>query len=92
MLGGAAAWPLAARAQDKIRVIGILETISPALNAANFDALRRGLRDLGYTEGQNMMLEYRSAEGQAARFPALAAELVDGEPELGGRLLQDPPN
>ena len=76
ILGGAAAWPLAARAQDKIRVIGILETISPALNAANFDALRRGLRDLGYTEGQNMMLEYRSAEGRAARFPALAAELV----------------
>lgn len=72
----AAGWPLAALAQDKIRVIGILETISPALNAANLDALRRGLRGLGYTEGQNLMLEYRSAEGEAARFPALAAELV----------------
>jgi putative ABC transport system substrate-binding protein len=76
LLGGAAAWPLAARAQDKIHFIGILETISAELNAANLDALRRGLRGLAYTEGQNMRLEYRSAEGQAARLPALAAELV----------------
>ena len=76
LLGSAAAWPLAARAQDKVRVIGILETISPELNAGNLDALSRGLKDLGYTEGQNIRFDYRSAEGQAARFPALAAELV----------------
>jgi len=75
-LGAAVAWPLAARAQDKKYVIGILETISVELNAANIDALRRGLQELAYTEGQNMRLEYRSADGQAARFPALAAELV----------------
>jgi putative ABC transport system substrate-binding protein len=61
---------------DRVRVIGILETISPELNSANLDALRRGLRELGYTEGQSIRLEYRSAEGAAARFPALAAELV----------------
>src|SRR5215467_13129200 len=76
-LGCAAAWPPMARAQDRIiRSIGILETISPDLNAANLAALRRGLQELGYTEGQNIRLDYRSAEGQAARFPALAEELV----------------
>jgi putative tryptophan/tyrosine transport system substrate-binding protein len=74
--GATAAWPLAARAQDILRVIGILDTISPELNAANLNALRRGLGDLGYIEGQNIRLEYRSAEGQAAHFPALAEELV----------------
>jgi len=59
-----------------VRVIGILDTVSPELNRANLDALRQGLQDLGYTEGQNVRLEYRSAKGEAARFPALAAELV----------------
>jgi len=54
-LGCAAAWPPMARAQDRIiRSIGILETISPELNAANLTALRRGLQELGYTEGQNI--------------------------------------
>jgi ABC-type uncharacterized transport system substrate-binding protein len=76
VIGGVAAWPLTSLAQDKIRLIGILDTISPELNAANLDALRRGLRDFGYAEGQSIRMEYRSAEGQAARFPALAAELV----------------
>ena len=78
LIGGAAAWPLAARAQQtgKVWRIGILEPISAALNAANFDALRRGLRELGYTEGRNLIIEYRSADGRAERFPALAAELV----------------
>jgi putative ABC transport system substrate-binding protein len=76
-LGCAAAWLPMARAQDRsIRSIGILETISPELNATNLTALRRGLQELGYTEGQNIRLDYRSAEGQAARFPALAEELV----------------
>src|SRR5262245_34904782 len=64
------------RAQDRVRVIGILDTISPELNAPNLDALRRGLRELGYIEGQNIRLEYRAAEGQAASFPSLAAELA----------------
>jgi putative ABC transport system substrate-binding protein len=78
LLGGAAAaWPLAARAQQaKVWRIGVLETISQGLNAANFDAFRRGLRELGYVEGQNLTIDYRSADGRAERFPDLAADLV----------------
>ena len=79
LLGGAAAaWPLAARAQQagKIYRIGILETIPASRNAANLDALRKGLRDLGYVEGRNLIIEYRSADGHAERFPDLASELV----------------
>src|SRR5215470_4389738 len=63
-LGGAAAWPLAAHAQQPGRVwrIGVLETTSMELNAANFEAFRQSLRDLGYIENQNLIIEYRSAE------------------------------
>ena len=70
--------PLPADAQQVKRVyrVGVLETISPVLNAANFDAFRHGLRALGYIEGQNLVIEYRSADGDASRFPALAIELV----------------
>ena len=77
-LGGAAAWPLATRAQQpaKIYRIGVLETVSPASNAKNIDALQRGLRELGYVDKQNYVLEYRSADGDAGRFPPLAEELV----------------
>ena len=57
--------------------IGILETQSADRNAANLAALLRGLREYGYIEGRNLQIEYRSAEGQADRFPALAEELVD---------------
>ncbi|MGB2598158.1 MAG: ABC transporter substrate-binding protein [Pseudolabrys sp.] len=79
LLGGAAAaWPLAANAQTEAKIyrIGILETVAPALNAANLDALRQGLRELGYVEKHNYILEYRSADGDAGRFPELASELV----------------
>ena len=79
LLGSAAAaWPLAARAQQagKIYRIGILEPIPAARNAANLDALRKGLRELGYVEGRNLIIEYRSADGRAERFPDLASELV----------------
>jgi len=77
VLGGALAWPLAARAQQPARVwrIGMLETI-PAPANANFDALRNGLQELGYDEGRSLIIEYRSADGRAERFPALAEELV----------------
>jgi len=54
----------------------VLETTSPALNAANLDAFRRGLRELGYVEGHNFTIEYRTADGRPERFPGLAAELV----------------
>ena len=74
----AAAWPLAARAQqaEKIYRIGILEPIPAAQNATNLDALRKGLRDLGYVEGRNLIIEYRSADGRAERFSELASELI----------------
>src|SRR5215472_14256469 len=78
LLGGAAAWPLAAHAQQPGRVwrIGVLETTSMALNAANFEAFRQSLRDLGYIENQNLIIEYRSAEGRSERFADLAADLL----------------
>jgi putative tryptophan/tyrosine transport system substrate-binding protein len=76
LLGGAAAWPLAARAQQsKIARIGALY-IGTA-DAESFKReLREGLRELGYVEGQNIEFEFRSAEGQLDRLPGLAAELV----------------
>jgi len=78
LLGGAAAWPVAARAQQPGRVwrIGVLETTSMALNAANFEAFRQSLRELGYIEEQNLIIEYRSAEGRGERFADLAADYV----------------
>ena len=78
LIGGAAAWPIGARAQQpgKGWHIGLLETIPPAANADNFNALRKGLRELGYIEAQNFLIEYRSADGRAESFAALAAELV----------------
>jgi putative ABC transport system substrate-binding protein len=78
VFGAALAWPAAARAQQSGKVwrIGVLETVSADMNAANFDSFRRGLHDLGYVERQNYLVEYRSADGRAERFPDLAAELV----------------
>ena len=78
LLGGAVLWPLAAHPQQVGRIyrIGILEPIPAARNAANLDALRKGLRQLGYDEGRNLVMEYRSADGLAERFPDLASELV----------------
>jgi putative ABC transport system substrate-binding protein len=85
LLGSAAAaWPFAARAQqgERIRRVGVLETVSVMLNAANYDALRQGLRELGYVEGRNLVIEYRSADGRTGRFPDLAAELVRRDVDL----------
>jgi putative ABC transport system substrate-binding protein len=78
LLGGAAAWPVAARAQQagKVYRIGMLEILSAALNIANVQVLREGLRQLGYVEGQNLAIEYRSADGRDDRFPGLARELL----------------
>src|SRR5262245_34672511 len=79
LLGGAAmAWPLVAQAQQGGQTfrIGMVETTSAELNATNLAAFRKGLQELGYTEGRNLILEYRSADGDASRFPALISELI----------------
>ena len=76
--GGLLAAPLAAEAQPagKVYRIGVLEGTPVALNAANLEAFRQGLQELGYVERQNYAIEYRSADGRPDRFPDLAAELV----------------
>ena len=76
LLGGAAAaWPLAARAQQpKVPVVGFLRDTSLADAMHLVAAFRQGLKEAGFIEGQNVMVEYRSAEHQLHRLPALVAD------------------
>src|SRR5258707_4810008 len=78
LLGGAAAWPLAARAQQQaaVPVVGVLSAEWPNLFSDRLRAFHDGLRETGYVEGRNLAIEYRWAEGRNDRLPALAAELV----------------
>jgi len=77
LLGGAAAWPLAARAQQTaIPVIGYLNLGSPESDTSRLTGLRRGLNETGYVEGRNFVIEYHWAGNQPHRLPALAADLV----------------
>ena len=65
-----------AQQPKKIARIGFLSAASPAALSARIEALRQGLRELGYMEGKNIVIEWRSSEGKADRLPVLAAELV----------------
>ncbi len=78
LLGGAAvAWPLKARAQQAaMPVVGLLSTTSPEANSDAVHALRQGLKNVGYVEGENVAIEYQWAENQIDKLPTLAANLV----------------
>ena len=82
VFSSAASVPLGARAEQ--RPLPLIAFLTPRTFTANIDAFRRGLRELGYVEGQNIALEVRSAEGDYRRLPLLAAELVSRLRHING--------
>jgi putative ABC transport system substrate-binding protein len=80
LLGGAATWPLVARAQQPtMPVIGFLNGASPKAYAQSISGFLQGLKEMGYIEGQNVTIEYRWAEGRYARLQGMAADLIRGQ-------------
>ena len=80
LVGGAAAWPLATRAQQAtLPVIGFLNGASPKAYAQSISGFLQGLKEMGYIEGQNVTIEYRWAEGRYARLQEMAADLIRGQ-------------
>src|SRR5215471_4058511 len=73
-LGGVVTWPLAARAQQAVALVGLLSGFQ--LDDRLLGAIRQGLKETGYIEGRNAAIKYRSADGRFDRLPAMAAELV----------------
>jgi putative ABC transport system substrate-binding protein len=76
LLGGTLAWPLAARAQQPMPVIGFVDGGSPDASARSAAAFRKGLNETGYVEGQNVLVEYHWLEGQYDRLSSLMTDLV----------------
>jgi len=76
IVGSPIAWPLAAHAQQRVPVVGVLSVASPSGIATRLEALRQGLREEGYREGQNLAIEYRFGEDHPERLPDLALDLV----------------
>src|SRR5215470_16731258 len=76
ILGGAAAWPRVARAQQPTPIVGLINGRSAQDAVRNVAAFRKGLDETGYIEGQNLMVEYHWLEGQFDRLPAVMADLV----------------
>jgi putative ABC transport system substrate-binding protein len=91
LLGSAAAWPLAARAQQAaMPIVGFVSGRSAEASSRNAAAFRKGLSDTGYTEGQNVMVEYHWLEGQYDRLPSLMADLVRRRVAVIATLMTNP--
>jgi putative tryptophan/tyrosine transport system substrate-binding protein len=85
LAGATAAWPLAARAQqaaDKLPLIAVLIAGSEAAYRRDLESFRGGMRQLGYSDGENIRYEYRFADGDLERLPGLAADLVRRNPDV----------
>jgi putative ABC transport system substrate-binding protein len=84
LLGGAAAWPLAARGQqaERVRRIGFLTSVSENDAQTRLAAFRQGLRELGWTEGHNIRIDYRFGDGYSTRVTQLARELIELQPDV----------